>query len=76
MLKLIMSLATFLYRISGGRIGDKMQGGDVLLLTTTGRKTGKQRTLPLIYIMDGPAYVLMASAGGSEESRLVFQSAR
>ena len=65
MLKLFMSLMTFLYRISGGRIGGKMQGADVLLLTTTGRKTGKQRTRPLIYLMDGPAYVLTASAGGT-----------
>jgi deazaflavin-dependent oxidoreductase (nitroreductase family) len=72
MLKLIMSLATFLYRISGGRIGGKMQGGDVLLLTTTGRKTGKQRTLPLIYIMDGPAYVLTASAGGARNPGWFF----
>ena len=65
MLKLFMSLMTFLYRISGGRIGGKMQGADVLLLTTNGRKTGKQRTVPLIYLMDGPAYVLTASAGGT-----------
>lgn len=72
MLKLIMSLATFLYRISGGRIGGKMQGGDVLLLTTTGRKTGKQRTLPLIYIMNGPAYVLTASAGGARNPGWFF----
>src|SRR5689334_571117 len=62
---LMISLATFLYRKSGGRIGGKMRGGDVLLLTTTGRKTGKQRTVPLIYIMDGSAYVLTASIGGA-----------
>jgi len=61
----MISLAIFLYRKSGGRIGGKMRGGDVLLLTTTGRKTGKQRTVPLIYIMDGSAYVLTASIGGA-----------
>lgn len=72
MLKLITALATFLYRISGGRIGGKMQGSEVLLLTTTGRKTGKQRTLPLIYIMDGPAYVLTASAGGTRNPGWFF----
>lgn len=65
MFKLVISLANFLYRRSGGRIGGKMNGGDVLLLTTTGRKTGKQRTLPLIYFMDGLAYVITASAGGA-----------
>ena len=65
MYKLIISLAAFLYRVSAGRIGGTMYGGDVLLLTTTGRKTGKQRTLPLIYIMDGSTYVLTASIGGA-----------
>src|SRR5437763_16252837 len=52
MLKLIfkgvLSLMVFLYTSTGGRIGGKMNGGDVLLLTTTGRKSGKQRTVPLI----------------------------
>jgi F420H(2)-dependent quinone reductase len=62
---IIISPAVFLYRVSAGRIGGKMRGGNVLLLTMTGRKTGKQRTLPLIYIMDGSAYVLTASIGGA-----------
>src|SRR5436305_10053080 len=68
MYKLIISLAIFLYRVSEGRMGGKMRGGDVLLLTTTGRKTGKQRTVPLIYFMDGPAYVLTASIGGAPKN--------
>jgi deazaflavin-dependent oxidoreductase (nitroreductase family) len=65
MWKLILSLMVSLYRMSGGRIGGKMGQTPVLLLTTTGRKSGKQRTLPLIYIRDGDAYVITASAGGS-----------
>jgi deazaflavin-dependent oxidoreductase (nitroreductase family) len=71
MLKLIykgiLSLMVFLYTSTGGRIGGKMNGGDVLLLTTTGRKSGKQRTIPLIYIRDGSAYVITASAGGADK---------
>jgi len=39
----------------------------VLLLTTTGRKTGKQRTLPVVYIKDDSAYVITASAGGADK---------
>ena len=65
MLKLILKVMVFLYNVSGGRIGGKMGKVPVLLLTTTGRKTGKQRTLPLVYIMDGSAYVITASAGGA-----------
>jgi deazaflavin-dependent oxidoreductase (nitroreductase family) len=63
-----IALVVFLYQVSAGRIGGRMMGGEVLLLTSTGRKTGKQRTLPLIYIMDGPAYVLTASMGGAPKS--------
>ena len=54
----------FLYRISGGRFGSQMRGFGVLLLTTTGRKTGKRRTMPLGYIRDGDSYVVIASNGG------------
>ncbi len=64
----IFKIMAFLYNVSGGRIGGKMGKVPVLLLTTTGRKTGKQRTLPLVFIMDGPAYVITASAGGADKN--------
>jgi len=38
----------------------------VLLLTTTGRRTGKRRTAPLAYLEDGDALVLIASFGGAD----------
>jgi F420H(2)-dependent quinone reductase len=65
---LVFKVIVFLYNVSGGRIGGKMGKVPVLLLTTTGRKTGKKRTLPLIYIMDGSAYVITASAGGADKN--------
>ena len=64
---LIFNVMVFLYNVSGGRIGGKMGKVPVLLLTTTGRKSGKQRTLPLVYIMDDSAYVITASAGGADK---------
>ena len=67
MLQLILKVIVFLYNVSGGRIGGKVGNLPVLLLTTTGRKTGKQRTLPVGYIMDGSAYVITASAGGADK---------
>jgi len=57
---------TFWYRASGGRILTKMHGADVLLLTTTGRKTGKKRTTPLIYVQDGDNLAIVASNGGRD----------
>lgn len=56
----------FLYRRTGGRIGGKMSGGDVLLLHHVGKKTGKARTAPLMYARDGANVVVIASRGGSD----------
>ena len=54
------------YPISGGKLGSMVKNLPILLLTTTGRKTGIVRTVPLGYFMDGKAYVLTASNGGSD----------
>jgi F420H(2)-dependent quinone reductase len=55
-----------LYRLTNGRIGGRfIAGSPILLLTTTGRRTGKQRTRPLAYVRDGDRFVLCASNGGS-----------
>ena len=40
-------------------------GRDMLLLTTTGAKSGEQRTHPLVYTKDGDLYLIIASMGGS-----------
>lgn len=55
-----------IYRASGGRIGGRVQGMPVLLLTTTGRKSGKSRVSPLLFIRDGDALAVIASNGGSD----------
>jgi deazaflavin-dependent oxidoreductase (nitroreductase family) len=49
------------YRLMGGRFAGKR----VLLLTTTGRKTGKPRVSPLMRIDDGDRYVVTGSVGGA-----------
>jgi deazaflavin-dependent oxidoreductase (nitroreductase family) len=53
-----------LYRLSGGVVGGRAQHMPVLLLTTTGRKSGKEHTTPLVYLADGDDYVVIASNGG------------
>jgi deazaflavin-dependent oxidoreductase (nitroreductase family) len=55
---------TRLFRASRGRIGGHMFGGPVLLLTVRGRKSGKPRGTPLLYLRDGDDYVVVASNGG------------
>jgi deazaflavin-dependent oxidoreductase (nitroreductase family) len=59
-------LHRILYRASGGRIGGRIWGLSILLLTTTGRKTGKARTTPLCFFRDGDDLVVVASNGGMD----------
>src|SRR5215210_4437368 len=53
-----------LYRASGGKLGGTFFGSPVLLLTTTGRKTGRPRTWPLVYMLEGEHIMIIASNGG------------
>jgi F420H(2)-dependent quinone reductase len=55
----------WLYRLTGGRIGDRVRGVDIVLLEHVGRKSGKRRTSPLLYIRDGENLVIVASKGGA-----------
>jgi F420H(2)-dependent quinone reductase len=64
-LKVFSRLHVFLYGMSGGRIGGMLRGAPVLLLTTTGRKSGKRRTTPLLYLEERDRYVVVASVGGA-----------
>jgi F420H(2)-dependent quinone reductase len=65
MLKVIGTLHRLLYRCSGGRIGTTLRGAPVLLLTTTGRKSGQERTWPICYLRAGDEIVVVASGGGA-----------
>jgi F420H(2)-dependent quinone reductase len=57
----------FWYRMTGGLVGGSLGRLPVLLLTTTGRKSGKKRTTPLVYLADGDNLVIIASNGGSDQ---------
>lgn len=49
-----------------GGVGLSHPSGDrILLLTTTGAKTGQTRTTPLVYHRDGDRYIIAASKGGA-----------
>jgi F420H(2)-dependent quinone reductase len=57
-----------LYRISRGRLGGKVGGGPVLLLTTTGRKSGQPRTAPVLYLADGNRFVVINTNAGNAKT--------
>lgn len=58
-------LHSFIYRATGGKVAGRLFGSPVLLLITTGRKTGARRASPLLYLEDGESMVLVASNGGA-----------
>jgi len=55
-----------LYRASGGRIGGRVGKAPVLLLTTTGRKSGESRTAPVVYLADGENMIVIGSNAGND----------
>jgi deazaflavin-dependent oxidoreductase (nitroreductase family) len=55
------------YRETDGAEGHDWQNTTVLILTSTGRKTGEKRSSPLIYQRHGADYMVVASKGGAEE---------
>jgi deazaflavin-dependent oxidoreductase (nitroreductase family) len=65
-LKAISAVHRALYRASGGRVGGRIWGLSILLLTTTGRKSGRPRTTPLCFLPDGESLVVVASNGGMD----------
>jgi deazaflavin-dependent oxidoreductase (nitroreductase family) len=55
------------YRATDGAEGYEWEGTQTLLLTTTGRKSGEERTTPLIFEPHNDAYLIVASKGGADE---------
>jgi F420H(2)-dependent quinone reductase len=55
----------WIHRATGGRVGSRLLGADVLTLRTTGRRSGQPRDSPVFYLQDGPNYAIVASNAGS-----------
>jgi deazaflavin-dependent oxidoreductase (nitroreductase family) len=53
------------FRANEGKVGGPFEGAPVLLLTTTGARSGERRTTPVMYLPDGERMVIFASRGGA-----------
>ncbi len=53
---------------NGGNVAGRFEGVDILILTSTGRKSGQTRWNPLAYSTDGDRYIIVASKGGAPTS--------
>jgi deazaflavin-dependent oxidoreductase (nitroreductase family) len=65
MLRMAGKLNVPIYRATGGRVFGSLDGTPVLLLTTTGRKSGQARTAPVAYLRDGERLVVIGSNAGN-----------
>src|SRR5262249_39061660 len=68
LVKAALSVYIFLYQLTSGAIGGRMAGLQVLLLTTTGRKTGLRRTTPLGYFKQDGNFVIISSHSGGDQN--------
>ncbi|MVZ99637.1 nitroreductase family deazaflavin-dependent oxidoreductase [Actinomadura sp. LD22] len=82
-LKVMARLNIAAYRATGGRVGGTWRVGSafrkgvpICLLTTKGRKTGRPRTQPLLYMPDGERVIIVASQGGLPKHPLWYLNIR
>jgi deazaflavin-dependent oxidoreductase (nitroreductase family) len=64
------------FRANGGKVGGQFAGGNLLLLTTRGARTGNPHTTPLAYLPDGDRLVVSASAAGAPRHPAWFHNVR
>lgn len=64
------------FRANGGKVGGSFEGAPVLLLTSTGAKSGQRRTTPLMYMPDGERMVIFASKGGAPTNPAWYHNLR
>jgi deazaflavin-dependent oxidoreductase (nitroreductase family) len=67
-LRAIGKLNVPLYRVSGGRLFGRVSRAPVLLLTTVGRRSGQQRTAPVVYLADGERLIVVGSNAGNQRA--------
>jgi F420H(2)-dependent quinone reductase len=67
-LKAVGRLNVPLYRMTRGLLFGRLSGNPVLLLTTTGRRSGERRTAPLLYMRDGERLVVIGSNAGNRHT--------
>lgn len=64
--RVVTRMHSEVYRRTGGKFAGKAGKTQFLLLTTTGRRSGRPRTTPLNYLEDGDRFVVVASYGGDD----------
>ena len=63
----LSSVHRAVFKLTRGRVGGRLVDNDMLLLTTVGARTGRDHTVPLLYLVDGDSFVVIASYGGRDD---------
>jgi F420H(2)-dependent quinone reductase len=66
-IRFFTALNVLIYRLSGGRLMNRMEGAPICLVTMTGRKSGRKKTIALMYTAHGDDVLLVASLGGAPQ---------
>jgi deazaflavin-dependent oxidoreductase (nitroreductase family) len=72
--KPLSRLHVFLYQLTGGRVLGTITGRPVMLVTMKGAKTGKTRTIPLMYVPYKDGVIVVASLGGAPKSPVWYNN--
>jgi deazaflavin-dependent oxidoreductase (nitroreductase family) len=64
------------FRANEGKVGGMFEGANIVLITTTGAKSGRQRTNPLAYLPDGERIVIFGSNGGADTNPAWFHNVK
>jgi deazaflavin-dependent oxidoreductase (nitroreductase family) len=56
------------FRANEGKVGGMFEGAPLVLLTTTGAKSGNPTTTPVMYLADGDRYIVIASYAGADNN--------
>lgn len=65
-------LNIFVYRLSKGRFMNRLGGGPICLVEMTGAKSGRKRTIPVMYVPDGDDVLVVASIGGAPKNPIWY----
>ena len=66
-IRFFTGLNVLIYRVSGGRLMNRFEGAPICLVTMTGRKSGRKKTIALMYTAHGEDVLLVASLGGAPQ---------
>ena len=66
-IRFFTGLNVLIYRLSGGRLMNRLEGAPICLVTMTGRRSGRKKTIALMYTAHGEDVLLVASLGGAPQ---------